>query len=100
MTENWLDRLRARLKTDRTPITDLGISLGRRDSAVYHRLNGRTRMSVDELLSICETAGIPPSTIFEDDTNQVTRTEMALINKIRALPRPQRDAIRKLIDSY
>ena len=96
-TDLWLQQLRKNLKDQRISVERLEDVLEIKASAIHHRFNGRTEMSVTELLKICDHAGLDVISLFAPSERAVSEHEMQVIDKLRSVTPGQKKILRQII---
>tara|TARA_R100001129_G_scaffold173472_1_gene145040 strand:- start:881 stop:1207 length:327 start_codon:yes stop_codon:yes gene_type:complete len=99
-TDLWLRQLRKNLKDQRISIEQLEDVLEIKASAIHHRFNGRTEMSVTELLKICDHAGLDVISLFAPSQRVVSEHEMQVIEKLRSVTPVQKKVLRQIVLNF
>lgn len=100
------ERVRLRLRDEMTrrhlSQQDVADTLKWTQSRVAQKLTGRTPITLEELEALCFGVGLPPTEAVRDHglefCAEMTPSELRLLERMRQLTPPQRDAILTVLD--
>lgn len=94
-------RIRAEMEKRHLSQRDVANLLGWTQSRVSKNLNARIELGVDDLESLCFAVGISLTESVRDHglefCAEMTPTELRILENLRGLPAPERDAIATLL---
>jgi len=100
------DRARERLKDEKAAQKvserDLAGWLGWSQPKVAQKLGGRTEITLNELDALCQALAVAPTEVVRDRglefCAEMTPTELRILERLRTLDAPTRDAVLLLLD--